>query len=164
MISAAFATTRSGGQSGPQNWTFYGIELNDFLDVFHAPNYTLSMVDTNGKTQFYAEDASGKAYLTTSAEEAKVFEDLRKEIAYVKDNMATFVRQFDVSDEVEVGGKTYTMDRTYEAATTLLEDAAYGVANGAVAAPGYAIGNTWSMHERWPWQVFIDTGYKGGSK
>ena len=103
MISAAFATTRSGGQSGPQNWTFYGIELNDFLDVFHAPNYTLSMVDANGKTQFYAEDASGKAYLTTSAEEAKVFEDLRKEIAYVKDNMATFVRQFDVSDEVEVG-------------------------------------------------------------
>ena len=78
--------------------------------------------------------------------------------------MATFVRQFDVTDDVEIDGKTYTMDRNYEAATTLLEEAAYGVANGVSAAPGYAIGDTWTMHNRWPWQVFIGIGYADGTK
>lgn len=154
----------SGGQTGPQNWTFYGIELDSFQDVFHAPNYTLSITDSAGKTQFYAEDSSGTAYFTGSAEEAKTFEDLRPEIAYVKDNTATFVRQYDATDKMTVGGKSYTMNRNYETAETLLQNAAYGRANGVTAAPGYTIGETWSMHERWPWQVFIGIGYQGGSK
>lgn len=154
----------SGGPSGPQSWTFYGIGLDSFLDVFHEPNYILSVTGSDGSVQYYAEDAAGKAYLTTSADEAKNFKDLRPEIAYVKGNTATFVRQFDVTEDVEINGKVYKMDRQYETAETLLENAAYGLANGVTAEPGYAIGETWAMHERWPWQTFIGTGYMGGSK
>lgn len=45
----------SGGPTGTQAWTFFGIkDLTDLLQVFRMATYTLPLTGENGDSWFYA--------------------------------------------------------------------------------------------------------------
>ena len=73
-----------------------------------------------------------------------------------------YSRLFDQTEDKEVDGETITFTKNYYNCESLLRSVDSLI--DVELAPGYAIGAGWEDHLKWPWQTFVDVGFKGGSK
>jgi hypothetical protein len=162
-IASVYAySVMSGGMEGTQAWTYYGLDgFENWEQCFKIPTYTLTMTSEDGSTIYYTEDEAGNGAFTDMADEAMKFDSREDNNCRVIDNTAYFDRVYDQTQDVEVNGQTYTLDKVYSNADnmTLQPDECTGV----TAERGYIIGNGWMMHSRWPWQNFLNEGYQGGT-
>lgn len=148
----------AGGQTGTQTWTVYGLDgLTDWQQLFNRPTYTLSYIDTDGKIRYYSEANNGSFVDEANATTFDASGDVK--IA-LKDNTGYFTRQFDQTEDKTIGGTTYTFKKVYSRAEAAIKNP-NDIQKVTVKA-GYIIGNSWEDHLRWPWQNFINKGYKGG--
>ena len=148
----------AGGQTGTQTWTVYGLDgLTDWQQLFDRPTYTLSYIDTDGKIRYYSEASNGSFVDEANATTFDASGDVK--IA-LKDNTGYFTRQFDQTEDKTIGGITYTFKKVYSHAEAAIKNP-NDIQKVTVKA-GYIIGDSWEDHLRWPWQNFINKGYKGG--
>ena len=64
----------SGGPSGTQAWTFFGLNnLNDSHQVYMDTTYTLTATDAEGNVFFYGEDENGKGIKVAKEADAVAF-------------------------------------------------------------------------------------------
>ena len=148
----------AGGQTGTQTWTVYDLDgLTDWQQLFDRPTYTLSYIDTDGKIRYYSEASNGSFVDEANATTFDASGDVK--IA-LKDNTGYFTRQFDQTEDKTIGGITYTFKKVYSHAEAAIKNP-NDIQKVTVKA-GYIIGDSWEDHLRWPWQNFINKGYKGG--
>lgn len=148
----------AGGQTGTQTWTVYGLDgLTDWQQLFDRPTYTLSYIDTDGKIRYYSEASNGSFVDEANATTFDASGDVK--IA-LKDNTGYFTRRFDQTEDKTIGGITYTFKKVYSHAEATIKNP-NDIQKVTVKA-GYIIGDSWEDHLRWPWQNFINKGYKGG--
>lgn len=148
----------AGGQTGTQTWTVYGLDgLTDWQQLFDRPTYTLSYIDTDGKIRYYSEASNGSFVDEANATTFDASGDVK--IA-LKDNTGYFTRRFDQTEDKTIGGITYTFKKVYSHAEAAIKNP-NDIQKVTVKA-GYIIGDSWEDHLRWPWQNFINKGYKGG--
>ena len=148
----------AGGQTGTQTWTVYGLDgLTDWQQLFDRPTYTLSYIDTDSKIRYYSEASNGS--FVDEANETTFDASGDVKIA-LKDNTGYFTRQFDQTEDKTIGGITYTFKKVYSHAEAAIKNP-NDIQKVTVKA-GYIIGDSWEDHLRWPWQNFINKGYKGG--
>ncbi|WP_455442290.1 hypothetical protein [Streptococcus parasanguinis] len=148
----------AGGQTGTQTWTVYGLDgLTDWQQLFNRPTYTLSYTDTDGKIRYYSEANNGSFVDEANATTFDASGDVK--IA-LKNNTGYFTRQFDQTEDKTIGGTTYTFKKVYSRAEAAIKNP-NDIQKVTVKA-GYIIGDSWEDHLRWPWQNFINKGYKGG--
>lgn len=148
----------AGGQTGTQTWTVYGLDgLTDWQQLFDRPTYTLSYIDTDGKIRYYSEASNGSFVDEANATTFDASGDVK--IA-LKGNTGYFTRQFDQTEDKTIGGITYTFKKVYSHAEAAIKNP-NDIQKVTVKA-GYIIGDSWEDHLRWPWQNFINKGYKGG--
>lgn len=148
----------AGGQTGTQTWTVYGLDgLTDWQQLFDRPTYTLSYIDTDGKIRYYSEASNGSFVDEANATTFDASGDVK--IA-LKDNTGYFTRRFDQTEDKTIGGITYTFKKAYSHAEAAIKNP-NDIQKVTVKA-GYIIGDSWEDHLRWPWQNFINKGYKGG--
>ncbi|MCD8074788.1 MAG: hypothetical protein LUF27_07100 [Lachnospiraceae bacterium] len=153
----------SGGMTGTQSWTYYGIDgLTEWSQAFVIPTYTLTYTAEDGTVSYYTEDESGNAMFTDAADDAMEFDSTEDNNCQVVNNTGSFERVYDQTQDVVVDGVTYTCDKVYANADNMPLDPAD--CTGITAKAGYIIGDSWEMHGRWPWQTFVNEGYLGGSK
>ena len=74
----------------------------------------------------------------------------------------SYDRLYDQATEKLVGNETITFYKAYTTAETLPK--AISELDGLELLPGFALGASWEDHLKWPWQSFIDEGFKGGTK
>lgn len=148
----------AGGQTGTQTWTVYGLDgLTDWQQLFDRPTYILSYIDTDGKIRYYSEASNGSFVDEANATTFDASGDVK--IAS-KDNTGYFTRRFDQTEDKTIGGITYTFKKVYSHAEAAIKNP-NDIQKVTVKA-GYIIGDSWEDHLRWPWQNFINKGYKGG--
>lgn len=148
----------AGGQTGTQTWTVYGLDgLTDWEQLFDRPTYILSYIDTDGKIRYYSEASNGSFVDEANATTFDASGDVK--IA-LKDNTGYFTRRFDQTEDKTIGGITYTFKKVYSHAEAAIKNP-NDIQKVTVKA-GYIIGDSWEDHLRWPWQNFINKGYKGG--
>lgn len=148
----------AGGQTGTQTWTVYGLDgLTDWQQLFDRPTYILSYIDTDGKIRYYSEASNGSFVDEANATTFDASGDVK--IA-LKDNTGYFTRRFDQTEDKTIGGITYTFKKVYSHAEAAIKNP-NDIQKVTVKA-GYIIGDSWEDHLRWPWQNFINKGYKGG--
>ena len=153
----------SGGPSGTQAWTFYGLNnLTDSHQVYRDATYTLTAVDAEGNVFFYGEDENGKGIKVVKEADAVAFNCDEECNVHLEGDTVYYSRLFDQTEDKEVDGETITFTKNYYNCESLLRpvDSLIDVE----LAPGYAIGAGWEDHLKWPWQTFVDVGFKGGSK
>ena len=64
----------SGGLSGTQAWTFYGLNnRTDSHQVYMDATYTLTAVDAEGNVFFYGEDENGRSVKVAREADAVAF-------------------------------------------------------------------------------------------
>ena len=148
----------AGGQTGTQTWTVYGLDgLTDWQQLFDRPTYILSYIDTDDKIRYYSEASNGSFVDEANATTFDASGDVK--IA-LKDNTGYFTRRFDQTEDKTIGGITYTFKKVYSHAEAAIKNP-NDIQKVTVKA-GYIIGDSWEDHLRWPWQNFINKGYKGG--
>lgn len=153
----------SGGPSGTQAWTFFGLKnLNDSHQVYMDATYTLTATDAEGNVFFYGEDESGKGIRVEKEADAAVFNCDEECNVHLEGDTVYYSRLFDQTEEKEVSGETVTFSKNYYNCESLLRPVDRLI--DVELAPGYVIGKGWEDHLKWPWQTFVDVGFKGGSK
>ena len=153
----------SGGPSGTQAWTFFGLDnLNDSHQVYMDATYTLTATDEEGNVFFYGEDESGNGIRVAKEADAVAFNCDEECNVHLEEDTVYYTRLFDQTEDKDVDGETITFTKNYYNCESLLRpvDSLIDVE----LAPGYAIGEGWEDHLKWPWQTFVDVGFKGGSK
>lgn len=153
----------SGGPSGTQAWTFFGLEnLTDSHQVYMDATYTLTAVDAEGNTFFYGEDENGNGIRVATEAEAVAFNCDEECNVHLEGDTVYYSRLSDQTEDKTVDGETITFTKSYYNCESLLRpvDSLIDVE----LAPGYVIGKNWEDHLKWPWQSFVNVGFQGGSK
>lgn len=163
-IASVYAySVMSGGPTGTQSWTYFGFaNLTEASQVFKPATYTLMTTDENGETVYYGEDASGNGMLVKSEKEAIWFNCDEECGVRLVGQTVSYDRLYDQATEKLVGNETITFNKAYTTAETLPK--AISELDGLELLPGFALGASWEDHLKWPWQSFIDEGFKGGTK
>ncbi|MBQ8092708.1 MAG: hypothetical protein IJ242_03935 [Clostridia bacterium] len=153
----------SGGPSGTQAWTIFGLNnLTDSHQVYMDATYTLTAADADGNTFFYGEDENGKGIRVAKEADAVAFNCDEECNVHLEGDTVYYTRLFDQTEDREIDGETITFTKNYANCESLLRSVDSLI--DVELAPGYAIGTGWEDHIKWPWQTFVDVGYKGGSK
>ena len=153
----------SGGPSGTQAWTFFGLNnLTDSHQVYMDATYTLTATDAEGNVFFYGEDENGKGIKVAREADAVAFNCDEECNVHLEGDTVYYSRLFDQTEEKVVDGETITFTKNYYNCESLLRSVDSLI--DVELAPGYAIGAGWEDHLKWPWQTFVDVGFKGGSK
>ena len=153
----------SGGPSGTQAWTFFGLDnLTDSHQVYMDATYTLTAADADGNVFFYGEDENGKGIKVAKEADAVAFNCDEECNVHLEGDTVYYSRLFDQTEEKEVDGETITFTKNYYNCESLLRSVDSLI--DVELVPGYAIGAGWEDHLKWPWQTFVDVGFKGGSK
>ncbi|MGN0801355.1 MAG: hypothetical protein ACI4MF_02035 [Candidatus Faecivicinus sp.] len=153
----------SGGPSGTQAWTFFGLDnLTDSHQVYKDATYTLTAVDEEGNTFFYGEDESGNAIRVSSEAEAVAFNCDEECDVHVEEDTVYYTRLTNQTEDREIDGETITFTKNYYNCESLLRSVDSLI--DVELQPGYVIGESWEDHLKWPWQSFVGVGYQGGSK
>ncbi|MBQ9326554.1 MAG: hypothetical protein IJ246_12400 [Clostridia bacterium] len=153
----------SGGPSGTQAWTFFGLNnLKDSHQVYMDATYTLTAADADGNVFFYGEDENGKGMKVEKEADAVAFNCDAECNVHLEGDTVYYTRLFDQTEDKEIDGETITFTKNYYNCESLLRSVDSLV--DVELAPGYTIGENWEDHLKWPWQTFVDVGYKGGSK
>lgn len=162
IASVYVYSVMSGGPTGTQAWTFFGIKnLTNPLQVFRMATYTLTITDENGDSWFYGEDENGSGVLVSEKANAVAFPCNEECNVRIENDTLYYERLYDQTEEKTVNGETITFSKSYYTAETLpLPTSELDVE----LEPGYAIGASWEDHLKWPWQTFVGTGYQGGTK
>ena len=163
IASVYIYSVMSGGPSGTQAWTYFGLaNLTDSHQVYGEATYTLTAVDAEGNTFFYGEDENGNGVRVETEAEAVRFNCDEECNVHLEEDTVYYTRQFDQTEDKGVGGETVTFTKSYANCESLPLPVDQLV--DVELQPGYAIGKGWEDHLKWPWQSFVDIGYKGGSK
>ena len=163
IASVYIYSVMSGGPSGTQAWTYFGLaNLTDSHQVYGEATYTLTAVDAEGNTFFYGEDENGNGVRVETEAEAVRFNCDEECNVHLEEDTVYYTRQFDQTEDKGVGGETVTFTKSYANCESLPLPVDQLV--DVELQPGYAIGEGWEDHLKWPWQSFVDIGYKGGSK
>ena len=153
----------SGGPGGTQAWTFFGLNnLTDSHQVYMDATYTLTAADAEGNVFFYGEDENGKGIRVLKEADAVAFNCDKECNVHLESDTVYYSRLFDQTEEKEIEGETITFTKNYYNCESLLRSVDNLI--DVELAPGYAIGAGWEDHLKWPWQTFVDVGFKGGSK
>lgn len=153
----------SGGPTGTQSWTYFGFEnLTEASQVFKPATYTLTMTDAEGNTSYYGEDEAGNGVLVAEAADAVAFNCDEECGVRLEGQTVSYDRLYDQTEVKSVNGEEITFTKSYYTAETLPK--AISELKGLETAPGYALGESWEDHLKWPWQSFIGTGFQGGTK
>jgi len=153
----------SGGPSGTQAWTFFGLDnLTDSHQVYMDATYTLTAVDAQGNVFFYGEDESGRGIRVSREADAVAFNCDEECNVHLEGDTVYYTRLFDQTEDKEIDGETVTFTKNYANCESLLRSVDSLI--DVELAPGYAIGAGWEDHLKWPWQTFVDVGFTGGSK
>ena len=153
----------SGGPSGTQAWTFFGLNnLKDSHQVYMDATYTLTAADADGNVFFYGEDENGKGMKVEKEADAVAFNCDAECNVHLEGDTVYYTRLFEQTEDKEIDGETITFTKNYYNCESLLRSVDSLV--DVELAPGYTIGENWEDHLKWPWQTFVDVGYKGGSK
>ena len=153
----------SGGPSGTQAWTFFGLNnLTDSHQVYREATYTLTATDAEGNVFFYGEDENGKGIRVAKEADAVAFNCDAECNVHLEGDTVYYSRQFNQTEDKEIDGETVTFTKNYYNCESLLRSVDSLI--DVELAPGYAIGAGWEDHLKWPWQTFVDVGFKGGSK
>ena len=151
-----------GGPSGTQAWTIFGLNnLTDSSQVYMDATYTLEAIDEEGNTFFYGEDENGNGIRVNSAAEAIAFNCNEECNVHLENDTLYYTRQSGV-EEKTVGADTVVFTKNYVNCETLFRPVSELI--DVELAPGYAIGQGWEDHIKWPWQSFVNVGFIGGSK
>lgn len=159
-VAASMVQTGGGGVTVDRTVTcynFYGV-ADMTMDNATNTEYTLSTA-IDDVTYYYAEDASGNAYLTTESTEAWVGDCAEYYNVSVRGNVV-FVETRDVTtEERTVDGVTYTFNQNtprsmYVAPSVMVE-------NGASLLPGYNLSGTNAT--KWAWTMRYQSGWTIGS-
>ena len=163
-IASVYAySVMSGGPSGTQAWTYFGFEnLTDSHQVYREATYTLEAVDAEGNVFFYGEDAQGNGIRVSTQAEAVAFNCDEECNVHLEGDTVYYSRLFDQTEEKVVDGETIVFTKTYYSCESLPRPVDELV--DVQLAPGYALGDSWEDHLKWPWQSFVGVGYLGGSK
>lgn len=163
-IASVYAySVMSGGPSGTQAWTYFGFEnLTDSHQVYRTATYTLEAVDAEGNVFFYGEDENGNGVRVNTQAEAVAFNCDEECNVHLEGDTVYYTRLFDQTEEKVVDGETIVFSKTYANCESLPRPV--GELDDVTLAPGYALGNGWEDHLKWPWQYFVGVGYQGGSK
>lgn len=163
-IASVYAySVMSGGPSGTQAWTYFGFEnLTDSHQVYRTATYTLEAVDAEGNVFFYGEDENGNGIRVNTQAEAVAFNCDEECNVHLEGDTVYYTRLFDQTEEKVVDGETIVFSKTYANCESLPRPV--GELDDVTLAPGYALGNGWEDHLKWPWQSFVGVGYQGGSK
>ena len=153
----------SGGPSGTQAWTFFGLNnLTDSHQVYMDATYTLTATDAEGNVFFYGEDENGKGIKVAKEADAVAFNCDEECNVHLEGDTVYYSRQFNQTEDKVIDGETITFTKNYYNCESLLRSVDSLI--DVELAPGYAIGKGWEDHLKWPWQTFVDVGFKGGSK
>lgn len=163
-IASVYAySVMSGGPSGTQAWTYFGFEnLTDSHQVYRTATYTLEAVDAEGNVFFYGEDENGNGVRVNTQAEAVAFNCDEECNVHLEGDTVYYTRLFDQTEEKVVDGETIVFSKTYANCESLPRPV--GELDDVTLASGYALGNGWEDHLKWPWQSFVGVGYQGGSK
>ncbi len=163
-IASVYAySVMSGGPTGTQSWTYFGFaNLTEASQVFKPATYTLTTTNENGDTSYYGEDANGNGILVATAAEAVLFNCDEECNVHLEGQTVSYDRLYDQTADKQVGDATITFTKAYTTAETLTK--AISELDNLELLPGFALGESWEDHLKWPWQSFIDEGFKGGSK
>ncbi len=163
IASVYVYSVMSGGPTGTQAWTYFGFRnLTEPSQVFYPATYTLVYTAEDGTVSYYAEDEQGAGVLVSDAAEATAFNCDEECGVRLEGQTVKYDRLYDQTEDKQVGEETLTFDKSYSTAETLPK--AIGDLEGLELAPGYAFGESWEDHLKWPWQSFIGTGFQGGTK
>lgn len=119
-------------------------------------------MDAEGNTFFYGEDENGNGVRVETEAEAVRFNCDEECNVHLEEDTVYYTRLFDQTEDKDVGGETITFTKSYANCESLPLPVDQLV--DVELQPGYAIGEGWEDHLKWPWQSFVDIGYKGGSK
>ena len=148
----------AGGRTGTQTWPVYGLDgLKNWQQLFHVPTYTLSYTNEDGKVLYYSAENKGSF---VEEKDATVFDASTDVAIDLQGNTGYFTRRFNQTQDQTVDNITYTFDKNYSRAELAIKNP--DEIEGVTVKPGYIIGSSWEEHLRWPWQDFINKGYKGG--
>lgn len=133
-------------------YSYYGFDnLDDVKMILDDASYVLS-VERDGATYYFAENEDGTGSLVEDSAEATSYdasgEDECNERLVV--NTAYVTTRVDQTEDREVDGETITFTKEYD--TRVTKDAAAAIEAGLEPADGFAIGDTITPHEAWPWQ------------
>lgn len=159
-VAANMVQTGGGGVEIDRTVTCYNFYGVTGMTKENATNtaYTLS-TSVDGVTHYYAEDASGKAYLTKEASEAWVGDCAEYYNVDVRGNVV-FVQSREITTEDRtVDGVTYTF--THNAPRSMYVNISEMVANGATLLPGYNLSGTTAT--KWAWTMRYQAGWTVGS-
>ena len=163
IASVYVYSVMSGGPSGTQAWTYFGLDnLTDSHQVYRDATYTLEAVDAEGNVFFYGEDESGNGIRVSTQAEAVAFNCDEECNVHLEGDTVYYTRLFDQTEEKVVGGETVVFNKTYTNCESLPRPVDELI--DVTLAPGYAIGEGWEDHLKWPWQSFVGIGFQGGSK
>ncbi|MDC7291092.1 hypothetical protein NXH76_25220 [Blautia schinkii] len=163
IASVYVYSVMSGGPTGTQSWTYFGFEnLTEPSQVFKSATYTLVWTDEEGNTAYYGEDESGNGVLVSEAADAKAFNCDEECGVRLEGHTVSYDRLYNQTEMKQVDGKEITFEKSYYTAEALPK--AISELEGMVLTPGFALGESWEDHLKWPWQSFIGTGFQGGTK
>lgn len=158
-VAAYMVQTGGGGVEIDHTVTcynFYGISgMNE--ETALNPYYILS-TEIDGTEFYYAEDASGKAFLTEKKDEAWLGDGTEKFNIAVHGNVVFAEKREDKSEEKTVDGKTYVFQqnliRAYKLAGEMIEA-------GAQLQDGYNLKGKNSI--KWAWTPRYQSGWTYGT-
>ena len=163
IASVYIYSVMSGGPSGTQAWTFFGLNnLTDSHQVYKDATYTLSAIDDEGNTFFYGEDESGNGIRVATEAEAVAFNCDEECNVHLENDTVYYSRLSGQTEDKEINGETITFSKNYYNCESLLRPVTELI--DVELAPGFAIGANWEDHLKWPWQSFVGVGFQGGSK
>lgn len=163
IASVYIYSVMSGGPSGTQAWTFFGLNnLTDSHQVYKDATYTLSAIDDEGNTFFYGEDESGNGIRVATEAEAVAFNCDEECNVHLENDTVYYSRLNGQTEDKEINGETITFSKNYYNCESLLRPVTELI--DVELAPGFAIGANWEDHLKWPWQSFVGVGFQGGSK
>lgn len=157
-VGASMVQTGGGGVEIDHTVTcynFYGVEGMTTENAIGDTSYTLTATIDN-TLKYYAEDASGKAYLTTDKEKAWVGDITEYYNIAVRGNVV-FVESREVTTEDKtVDGVTYTFNQNL-ASKSFYNAASVMVEKGATLVPGYNLTN--AGVSKWAWTERYQSGW-----
>lgn len=157
-VGAAMVQTGGGGVEIDRTVTcynFYGVEDMTEENAIGDTSYTLT-ASIDGALQYYAEDSTGKGFLTPDKEKAWVGDITEYYNIAVRGNVV-FVESREVTtEERTIDGTTYTFDQNL-ASRAFYNSAAVMVEKGAALVPGYNLTN--AGVSKWAWTTRYQSGW-----
>lgn len=136
-------------------YSFYGLDNKSLLSMTNPAEYVLSS-GRGPNTQYYAEDSTGRGYITTNITDAKHYDAQAEVNPQLVANTILTIKKVTETVEVTVDGQVLSLTKNY---LPVYKSPAEMLDSGIRLKPGYTVGETWGGHEMWSWQSMFKSGW-----